>query len=55
MRDLKMEDMRLGPEFATKLDRIKDVARITDRTQRAELSRQYELKRTLSKGLGLRM
>lgn len=55
LRDLKKENLRLGPEFATKLDRIMDVARITDRAQRAELSRQYELKRTLNKGLGLRM
>ncbi|MDX0524818.1 Ti-type conjugative transfer relaxase TraA [Sinorhizobium medicae] len=54
-RDWKNQTVRLGPELSTKLDRIKDVARITDRTQRAELSRQYELKRTLSKGLGLRM
>ena len=54
-RRLKKENLRLGPEVADKLDRIEAVARITDRAQRAELSRQYELKRTLNKGLGLRM
>ena len=52
-RELRKETLRLGPEVAGKLDRIKDVARITDRAQRAELSRQYELKRSLNKGLGL--
>ncbi|WP_455273806.1 Ti-type conjugative transfer relaxase TraA [Rhizobium herbae] len=52
-RDLKKETVRLGPEVSGTLDRIKDVARITDRAQRAELSRQYELKRSLNKGLGL--
>ncbi len=52
-RDLKTENLRLGPEVSAKLDRIKDVARMTDRAQRAELSRQYELKRSLNKGLGL--
>jgi len=54
-RGLKMENLRLGPEVSAKLDRIKDVARIADRAQRAELSRQYELKRSLNKGLGLGM
>ena len=44
---------RLGPEMAAGLDRIKDVVRLVDRGQRAELTRQYELKRTQSKGLGL--
>nr|WP_257792576.1 BID domain-containing protein [Sinorhizobium sp. M14] len=52
-RDLKLENMRLGPELSTKLDRIKDVARIVDRAQRAELTRTYELTRGLKKGLGL--
>ncbi len=54
-RDLKTENLRFGPEVIAKLDRIKDVARIADRTQRAELSRQYELKRSLNEGLGLGM
>ncbi len=54
-RDLKTENLRFGPEVIAKLDRIKDVARIADRAQRAELSRQYELKRSLNKGLGLGM
>lgn len=53
--DLKTENSRLGPEVADNLDRIKVVARLADRAQRAEMSRQYELKRSLSKGLGLRM
>jgi Ti-type conjugative transfer relaxase TraA len=54
-RELKKENLRLGPEVTDKLDRIEVVARITDRAQKAELSRQYELKRTLNKGLGLGM
>lgn len=54
-RRLKKENLRLGPEVADKLDRIETIARITDRAHRAELSRQYELKRTLNKGLGLGM
>ncbi|OEC96893.1 Ti-type conjugative transfer relaxase TraA [Rhizobium sp. YK2] len=54
-RRLKKENLRLGPEVADKLHRIEAVARITDRAHRAELSRQYELKRTLNKGLGLGM
>ncbi|WP_455270900.1 Ti-type conjugative transfer relaxase TraA [Rhizobium herbae] len=53
-RDLKTENLRLGPGTA-KIDRIKEVARIADRAQQAELSRQYELKRSLDKGLGLGM
>ncbi|MFK0167041.1 Ti-type conjugative transfer relaxase TraA [Rhizobium sp. NPDC090279] len=54
-RELKKGNLRLGPELADKLHRIEAVARITDRAQKAELSRQYELKRTLNKGLGLGM
>ncbi|MBP1862185.1 Ti-type conjugative transfer relaxase TraA [Rhizobium herbae] len=54
-RDLKTDNLRLGPEVSAKLDRIKHVACLTDRAQRAELSRQYELKRSLNKGLGLGM
>ncbi|MHB0953997.1 MAG: Ti-type conjugative transfer relaxase TraA [Allorhizobium sp.] len=54
-RQLRQENLRLGPEVSARLDRIKDVARIADRAQRAELSRQYELKRRLNKGLGLGM
>ncbi|TCL62039.1 hypothetical protein EV286_1275, partial [Rhizobium sp. BK251] len=46
---------RLEAEDAAKIARIKDIARIVDRAQRAELSRQYELKRSLNKGLGLGM
>lgn len=54
-RDLKAEQLRLGPEASANIDRIKHVARLADRAQQAELSRQYELKRTLDKGLGLGM
>ncbi|MDH0126959.1 BID domain-containing protein [Brucella intermedia GD04153] len=54
-RRLKKENLRLGPGGTEKLDRLEAVARIADRAQRAELSRQYELKRTLNKGLGLGM
>jgi hypothetical protein len=54
-RNLRQENLRLGSEATASLDRITAVARIADRAQRAELARQYELKRTLSKGLGLGM
>jgi Ti-type conjugative transfer relaxase TraA len=54
-RDLKKENLRLGPEVASKFDRIKEVARLADRAERAELSHQYELKRSLNKGLRLGM
>lgn len=53
--NLKAENLRVGPEVTAKLDRIRDVARISDRAQRAELSRLYEVKRSLNKGLGLGM
>ena len=53
--DLKPEKLRLGPEVSANLDRIKVVAHLAARAQRAERSRQYELKRSLNKGLGLRM
>jgi Ti-type conjugative transfer relaxase TraA len=55
LRDVKKETLRLGPEVAGKLDRIKDIARVADQTSRAGLSRQYELKRSVKKGLGLGM
>ncbi|WGI77427.1 hypothetical protein [Sinorhizobium meliloti] len=35
------------------IDRINEVASLVDRTHRAELSRTYELTRSLKKGLGL--
>ncbi|WP_267902477.1 hypothetical protein [Sinorhizobium meliloti] len=35
------------------IDRINEVASLVDRTHRAELSRTYELTRSLMKGLGL--
>jgi Ti-type conjugative transfer relaxase TraA len=52
-RNWKQDRLRLGPEVSVKLDQIKDIARIADRVQRAELTQQYELKRTLNEGLGL--
>ncbi len=54
-RNLKKETLRLGLEVSANLDRIKDIARITDRAHRAELARQYELRRSLNIGLGLGM
>jgi hypothetical protein len=48
----KLETENLS-EVAARIDRIKDVARIADRAQHAELSRQDELTRRLSKGWGL--
>jgi hypothetical protein len=53
LRDLKTENLRLGQGASANLDRIRAVARIVERVQRAELSRQYELKRTLNRGFGL--
>lgn len=53
-RALKKEKLRLGPGASDKFDRIEAVARVVDRVQRAELSRRYELKQSLSKGPGLR-
>jgi hypothetical protein len=55
LRDLKPELLRLGPDGIRALDRTKDVASILDRAELSELSRKYELKRTLKKGLGMRM
>lgn len=56
--DLQRKDVaieRLGPELATRLDRVRSVAKIVERAHRAELTQQQELKRSLTKGLGLRM
>ena len=55
IRTLKPEALRLAPEMAHTLNQIKDVARIVERVQRAELTRQYELKQSLTKSLGLKM
>lgn len=52
-RSFKMELDRLGLKDTAAIDRIKDVARLVDRTHRAELSRTYELTRGPKKGLGL--
>jgi Ti-type conjugative transfer relaxase TraA len=54
-RHLKPDALRLEPDPAKQLDRIKHVARIVEQVQRAELTQQYELKQSLRKGLGLRM
>ncbi|MBN7806496.1 Ti-type conjugative transfer relaxase TraA [Agrobacterium rosae] len=54
-RNLKPEALRLGPDLAKQLDQIKQVARIVERVQRAELTLQQELKQSLTKSLGLRM
>lgn len=54
-RALQKGNLRLASEDAAKLDRIKAVIRIAYRAQRAELTRQYELKQSLSKGFGLGM
>ncbi len=50
-RDLTVDRLRLGPRAAIELERVRAIARITDRAQRAELSRQHQLKRGLNKGL----
>ncbi|HEV7323412.1 MAG TPA: hypothetical protein VGO04_32815 [Ensifer sp.] len=54
-RSFKKELDRLGLKDAAVIDRIKDVARLVDRADRAELSRKHELTRGLKKGLGLGM
>jgi Ti-type conjugative transfer relaxase TraA len=54
-RELIKQLERIGPDLAERVDRITDIARIVDRAHRQELSRQYELKRTLGRELGLAM
>lgn len=54
--DLQRKDAaieRLGPKVKANLDRVKSVAKIVERAQRAELSHRQELNRALTKGLGL--
>jgi Ti-type conjugative transfer relaxase TraA len=53
LRDLKHEDLRLGPDVTARLERIKEVARIVERAARAQLSRRYELTQALEKISGL--
>ncbi|UHS64214.1 Ti-type conjugative transfer relaxase TraA [Agrobacterium vaccinii] len=55
MRTLKPEALRLAPEMANTFNQIKDVARIVERVQRAELTQKHQLKQALTKSLGLRM
>lgn len=52
-RDLTPDNLRLGAKATVEIERIRAIARITDRAQRAELSRQQQLKRGLNKGLRL--
>jgi hypothetical protein len=56
--DLQRKDAgieRLGPELANRIDRARDVAKIVERAHLVELTHRQELKRSLTKGLGLRM
>jgi hypothetical protein len=55
--DLADQLKRVGPDQAGDIDRIRQVARLADRSHRAELTQQMELKRSLSrtKSLGLGM
>ncbi|MDL2410997.1 hypothetical protein PY650_36885, partial [Rhizobium calliandrae] len=46
------DDLRAGPEILLAVSRINAIAGIVDRARSAERSRDYELKRSLSKGLG---
>jgi Ti-type conjugative transfer relaxase TraA len=55
LRNVKADALRLAPDASPTLDRIRQVATLADRATRAELSQQYELKRSLNKSLGLRM
>ncbi len=55
--DLADQLKRVGPDQAGDIERIRQVARLADRSHRAELTQQMELKRSLSrtKSLGLGM
>ncbi|MBY2977680.1 Ti-type conjugative transfer relaxase TraA [Rhizobium leguminosarum] len=55
--DLADQLKRVGPDRDGDVERIRQVARLADRSHRAELTRQMELKRSLSrtKSLGLGM
>ncbi|OAV49599.1 Ti-type conjugative transfer relaxase TraA, partial [Rhizobium sp. WYCCWR10014] len=55
--DLADQLKRAGPDQAGDVERIRQVARLADRSHRAELTQQMELKRSLSrtKSLGLGM
>ena len=55
LRNLKPDQLRLGPDVANKLDQIKQVARIVERVQRAELIHRHELKQSLTRSLGLKL
>ncbi|MGO7482378.1 Ti-type conjugative transfer relaxase TraA [Rhizobium ruizarguesonis] len=53
--DLAEQLKRVGPDQAGDIERIREVARLADRSHRAELTQQMELERSLSrtKSLGL--
>ncbi|MGO6952284.1 BID domain-containing protein, partial [Rhizobium ruizarguesonis] len=55
--DLAEQLKRVGPDQAGDIERIRQVARLADRSHRAELTQQMELKRSLKRGrtLGLGM
>ncbi|RWY71376.1 Ti-type conjugative transfer relaxase TraA [Rhizobium sp. WSM1325] len=55
--DLADQLKRVGPDRDGDVERIREVARLADRSHRAELTRQMELKRSLKRGksLGLGM
>ncbi|NEK20134.1 BID domain-containing protein, partial [Rhizobium leguminosarum] len=55
--DLADQLKRVGPDQAGDVERIRQVARLVDRSHRAELTQQMELKRSLKRGksLGLGM
>jgi Ti-type conjugative transfer relaxase TraA len=52
-RKIKDMDLRLGKDVVIQVERIRQVARLAEKAQRDEMTRQHELKRTLKKGLGL--
>ncbi|MGO8498413.1 Ti-type conjugative transfer relaxase TraA [Rhizobium ruizarguesonis] len=55
--DLAEQLKRMGPDQAGDIERIRQVARLADRSHRAELTQQMELQRSLKRGrtLGLGM
>ncbi|RWY73959.1 Ti-type conjugative transfer relaxase TraA [Rhizobium leguminosarum] len=51
--DLAEQLKRVGPDRAGDVERIRQVARLADRSHRAELTQQMELKRSLKRGMSL--
>ncbi|MCM2436340.1 AAA family ATPase, partial [Agrobacterium rosae] len=55
LRNLKPDQLRLGPDIGKKLDQIKHMARIVERAHREELIHRQELKQSLTRSLVLKL